>query len=78
MLRREILDQVRWRPMRIREDVAFIDECEALGVPMLSADRFHFVRGRRNPREHTAAVAPTPASAIRLLPLAATAQDLEP
>lgn len=53
-LRREVVDQVRWRPMPILEDVAFIDDCEALGIPMLSLDRFHFVRVRGNPSQHTA------------------------
>jgi len=80
MLRREILDQVRWRPMPVMEDLAFSEDCESLGVPMLSADRFHFVRVRGKPGEHTARMAPSfffARNATQLLPRDVTAEDLQ-
>ena len=81
-LRREVLNQVRWRSMTVLEDVAFIDDCEARGIPMLSADRFQFVRIRGNPRHHTAPTASAHFFADRpyrvdALPLGATLEDLD-
>jgi Glycosyl transferase family 2 len=77
MLRREILDEVRWRPMRQMVDLAFIDDCEARGVPMLAADRFHFVRVRGRAGAHTSPFLSAGRS-LRPLPAAAAVEDLEP
>jgi hypothetical protein len=80
VVRREILDQVRWRPMPLAEDVAFIDDCESLGIPMLSTDRFQFVRLRGAPRDHTAKTrAPLflHRQTTHALPLDATPEDLD-
>jgi hypothetical protein len=53
-IRREVLEQVQWRPLPSGEDMAFVHDCRSRAVPILSSDRFHYVYKRRTARDHTA------------------------
>ncbi|MHC4135093.1 MAG: glycosyltransferase family 2 protein [Planctomycetota bacterium] len=52
-LRREVLQEVRWRDAPTGEDALFFSDCRARGIPILSTARFQFVCRRRHPKHHT-------------------------
>lgn len=53
LVRRAVHEEISWRALAHGEDTAFIRDCLVNSVPMYSADGYHFVIRRFEPRDHT-------------------------